>query len=406
MDNRVAQHRTHRFGEVYHRRIRPRSVTHWRAKKAVVATSRSHQKLPVVNPVVSVAGDGSPASGEVVFPSGEGVLWSDNVSSSPKPQGGGPGLSTDAADVQIQGRTEGGAPAGTSSTLPVVNPVVSAEYDGSPASGTEGILSGEGCEPGLSTEEAVELIQGRAEGGAPAGISSTSTLALYSHSHQANDSVEVGGSVQWAGVEGLGVPDVLGAVKTSHRHWWTTMEGVPRLLRRGVVDGDYDRVLVGDIPSSEAILTLGTKEGSAEAQSVSLGDDDSYADDLELVPYNSEEVLDLEPLEVLLEDVLEERDPPEQASCEWVLERVKNFCTVVGLSYEGYEEQMMALFSAIERNRKVSTVTKHTEVLPKSKTKGKRELQRLECSINYDSKRGSDSQAKAKVRVARMVNEA
>jgi hypothetical protein len=51
-------------------------------------------------------------------------------------------------------------------------------------------------------------------------------------------------------------------------------------------------------------------------------------------------------------------------------------------------------------------VTKHTEVLPKSKTKGKRELQRLECSINYDSKRGSDSQAKTKVRVARMVNEA
>ncbi|GLT55585.1 hypothetical protein SLA2020_286950, partial [Shorea laevis] len=110
MDNRVAQHRTHRFGEVYHRRLRPRSVTHWRAKKAVVATAGLHQKLPVVNPVVSAAGDGSTASGEVVFPSGEGVLGSDTVSNSTMPQGGGPGLSTDAADVQIQGRTEGGAP--------------------------------------------------------------------------------------------------------------------------------------------------------------------------------------------------------------------------------------------------------------------------------------------------------
>jgi hypothetical protein len=118
-----------------------------------------------------------------------------------------------------------------------VNPVVSAEYDGSPASGRRGysfqvVRKGESGEPGLSTEEAEELIQGRTEGGAPAGISSTSTLALYSHSQQAKGPVEVGGSFQWDGVEGLGA-DVLGAVKTSHRHWWTTLEGVPRLLRRG-----------------------------------------------------------------------------------------------------------------------------------------------------------------------------
>jgi hypothetical protein len=39
-----------------------------------------------------------------------------------------------------------------------------------------------------------------------------------------------------------------------------------------VVDGATDRVLVGDIPSSEAILKLGTREGSVEAQPVSLGD--------------------------------------------------------------------------------------------------------------------------------------
>jgi hypothetical protein len=119
METRVAQHRTHRFGEVYHRRTLPRPVTHWRVKKAVVTTSGSHQTLPVVNPVVSAAVDGSPASGEEDIPSGEGVLWSDLASSSSKTQGesGGPRLSTEEAEVQIQGRTEGGAPAGTSSTL-------------------------------------------------------------------------------------------------------------------------------------------------------------------------------------------------------------------------------------------------------------------------------------------------
>ncbi|GLT65293.1 hypothetical protein SLA2020_377320 [Shorea laevis] len=77
--------------------------------------------------------------------------------------------------------------------------MVSAAYDGSPVSGKEVILSGEGLlwsvlasssskpqgasgEPGLSTRRPEELIQGKTEGGAPARISSTSTLALYSHS--------------------------------------------------------------------------------------------------------------------------------------------------------------------------------------------------------------------------------
>jgi hypothetical protein len=40
--------------------------------------------------------------------------------------------------------------------------------------------------------------------------------------------------------------------------------------------------------------------------------------------------------------------------CEWVVERVKGFCHIVGLSFDGHEKQMMDLFRAIEDNRKNS----------------------------------------------------
>lgn len=76
---------------------------------------------------------------------------------------------------------------------------------------------------------------------------------------------------------------------------------------------------------------------------------------------------------------------------------------MVGLSYEGYEAQMMELFTAIEANRKASNVASSSEVLAKTNTKGKRELQRLECFINYDAKRGL---AFGKVRGIHMFNEA
>jgi hypothetical protein len=40
--------------------------------------------------------------------------------------------------------------------------------------------------------------------------------------------------------------------------------------------------------------------------------------------------------------VVEEQGVPHSMSSDWVVERVKNFCHVVGLSCEGFEDQMLA----------------------------------------------------------------
>lgn len=77
---------------------------------------------------------------------------------------------------------------------------------------------------------------------------------------------------------------------------------------------------------------------------------------------------------------------------------MKNFCNVVGLSYEGYEEQMLALFIAIEANWKENNMPSSSVASAKTNTKGRRELQRLTCSINYDGKRGATNEDNGKGR--------
>ncbi|GLT53758.1 hypothetical protein SLA2020_270080 [Shorea laevis] len=185
---REDQHHTQRFSEMYHRRTSPRPLTQWRVKQAVVdATTGSRQfSILVEDPVASVVEDGNLANGEEDIPSNEGFLRSALVPRSSKQQG-------------------------------------------------------ESSEPRLCTKVANEMPQGGTEGGAPAGTSSMSTLALYPHSPTAKGLGKVGGSFQWNGYEGMGV-DVLEVVKASHQQRWNLLEGVPRLLRREVVDGDNDSV--------------------------------------------------------------------------------------------------------------------------------------------------------------------
>ena len=48
---------------------------------------------------------------------------------------------------------------------------------------------------------------------------------------------------------------------------------------------------------------------------------------------------------------------------------MKNLCNVVGLSYEGYEEQMLALFIAIEANRKENSMPSSSVASVKTNTK-------------------------------------
>jgi hypothetical protein len=87
---------------------------------------------------------------------------------------------------------------------------------------------------------------------------------------------------------------------------------------------------------------------------------------------------------------------------DWVLQRMKEIHRVVGVSCVGFEEQFMALLTFIEAScsHKVSASSS------KLGNKGSRELRRLECSINYDSKGESSSCGKGKERGLSVLNEA
>lgn len=73
-----------------------------------------------------------------------------------------------------------------------------------------------------------------------------------------------------------------------------------------------------------------------------------------MVQLSNEEVLEVEPLDAHRGDMPEGATLNKAEACEWVVERVKGFFHIVGLSFDGHEKQMMDLFSAIEDNRKNS----------------------------------------------------
>jgi hypothetical protein len=64
----------------------------------------------------------------------------------------------------------------------------------------------------------------------------------------------------------------------------------------------------------------------------------------------------------------------------------------------GYEEQFMVILIVIEAI--------HSHMVLGSTSKGNRELKRLECSINYDSKFEASSRASGKERGYSIFNEA
>lgn len=66
----------------------------------------------------------------------------------------------------------------------------------------------------------------------------------------------------------------------------------------------------------------------------------------------------------------------------------------VGLLREGFEEELMTLLTAIY----VSLLREGSASSSKLVNRGNKELKRLSCSINYDSKGGSSSQGKVKGR--------
>lgn len=78
---------------------------------------------------------------------------------------------------------------------------------------------------------------------------------------------------------------------------------------------------------------------------------DVHHPSMAVVTYPGEEVKGREPLDVHPLAVVEELGVPYSVSLDWVVERVKNLCHVVGLSCEGFEDQLLALFIAIEASR-------------------------------------------------------
>jgi hypothetical protein len=102
--------------------------------------------------------------------------------------------------------------------------------------------------------------------------------------------------------------------------------------------------------------------------------------------------------------VVEEATLPESIHSDWVIQKVKT-CHVVGLSCEGFEAKMMALFTAIEASRQHIVLTSSPRSLSQTLNRGHRELNRIACSINYDNKGGHSSRGKKKGGVQLVLNE-
>jgi hypothetical protein len=91
-------------------------------------------------------------------------------------------------------------------------------------------------------------------------------------------------------------------------------------------------------------------------------------------------------LYVCLLAVIEEPILLASDSLDWVVQKGKSFHHFVGLSYEGFEDELMALFNAIEATRNQNGLASSPCSLSKIVNRGHHELKRLACSLNYDLK--------------------
>jgi hypothetical protein len=82
-------------------------------------------------------------------------------------------------------------------------------------------------------------------------------------------------------------------------------------------------------------------------------------------------------------------------SSAWVLQKVKEICHQVGLSCEGFVKELMTLLSIIEASHFQKESTSRSKMV----VKVNKELKRLSCSINYNSKAENSSRGRVKGRV-------
>lgn len=110
-----------------------------------------------------------------------------------------------------------------------------------------------------------------------------------------------------------------------------------------------------------------------------------------------------DPLSILPLAVGVDKGPPYKVSPNWVVERVKDFYHVVGLSCNGFEGKMLALFAKIEATRDQSLAGNVSQVHFTSGIKGNRELKRQDCSVNYDKNGGQSTRGREKGRGSNRV---
>jgi hypothetical protein len=110
----------------------------------------------------------------------------------------------------------------------------------------------------------------------------------------------------------------------------------------------------------------------------------------------------LGPISVLPLAVEMDKDSSSIVSPRWVMERVKGYYKLIGVSCDQFEDKLLALFELIETKRVQSLAM----VPSVSGGKGQREIKRLDCSINYDKKGVQSYRRRGKGRGLFSVNEA
>ena len=117
----------------------------------------------------------------------------------------------------------------------------------------------------------------------------------------------------------------------------------------------------------------------------------------ELVLWMDHDSIEVEPLSLVVPHIEDNNTEPREIPrvgfyqnppSDWVLGQMKEFGRCVGASYEGYEDEIIALLQKIEARRppqrqKAPSQKGGTQ----SANKGQRELRGLQSSMNYDVRR-------------------
>lgn len=76
--------------------------------------------------------------------------------------------------------------------------------------------------------------------------------------------------------------------------------------------------------------------------------------------------------------------PAAEDVSDWVLKRITEVSQLLGLSFKGYKEEALRLFSAIEASWRKGSPSNPVGTVAETNRRGKRELRNLVCSINYE----------------------